>query len=1437
MTPKEHIQEIRNSYTSENRIIDEETRKVIDNLSVISTNSILELATSIYKSDSHFMMELIQNADDNEYQKGLIPSLKIIQEENRLIVQNNEVGFKPKNVDSICNIKKSTKGIVDGEKGYIGEKGIGFKSVFRITDEPEIYSNGYQFKFTSLDLMKKRKRQEKLSFILPEWIDKPSINIEPKKTHIVLPFKKSLSEIEKNKLSDLRPDLPLFLNKISKIEIVDVEHDRITIYEKKKNNNYVTITTSVKEGGSKPEITKLNYYLIEKVVTPPKKINVAQRKNVKSAKIVLAFPLDNKSNFVFNKQQFIYSYLPIDKYGFNFIIQADFILTSGRESIDEDNPWNIWMRDEVINSFKYSIEQFKLNETFKYSFLNYLQFYNVSSDFWLNFVNEIHNYCLNKKVVFSEGGEWLKSENTLLADVKVRDLFDNDLLKSATKFQFLNSKCTIEKNILSILKIYTFNYVEILDCLKATAKINSKDDDWFVKLYTYIATDDELNDYISDLKSIPFIRIDSASKINKLVSPSKNIFLPFDGNTKYSFEKDFIIFSSLITEKLIQIKSKDTKNKIFNFFSKIGIDSHKPYTVIKKYILPKYLNNEWKKCKLDEIIDHLVYIKDNWKKLNSYHDEIIDLINNKPIIKTSIIKNGNYQFSTPEGIYISKFYGNVYGVEEMLNNIDDSYFIDDYYIKFNKTVKKMTDSELLKLKQEWFVFFKNIGCLIFPDCYAYNTRKHVELILEKGSIRQKTMILKLLENKWDHYSKYIKYDNWFNVLITKACIPVGKKLFQVKNLYKKDKSLQHFFGNNVIYYPRNISNKYAVEIKLNTYLNSSVIINYLINLSEKKMCLSIDNAKKIYNRLQLDTEADLSKFKNYNLIYLPSNKAWYNISNLFWGDFKLIFQNKFGYCSKDYPPILKDFFITKIGIKIEPDIHDYIYQLNYIKKNTITKGLIQNNEISIIHLIYSNLGTLAMSNTGDFDFENEMDGLIWTNHSTFWYNENDIFYNDNNQLFQLYSNEKTIAFIDLPSNILPKTKHLLSKLNIRGINESVQATLLNESFAVLDDKMTHRIRANFETLKSVIYSDYPLFFEKNKQSLVFDSLQNIEIYEMPEIELVYSLNDIEKTSKASSFHNKNCIYITRNTADKNLLISIEIASLIGLPEISQFILLLLTLSKTSIAYFLNQKNIVLPPDETIVNNENYIDYENSSTDNDSVDFIQNAEYIEEYSNAEEFSENLYEDHQNEYHEMAEKWEPLVDVKQTNIDIEQYKPDNENERTRTEGRTFSKDYFNNINNQGNSISKSLPQDLIDKIGDFGEEKVFVELIRQFKEKYNKPKYAFIPNKRIFQVMDNKQIILEIRWLNNTSTVQEGYDIIVTENEKVKYYEVKTTRGDETVRFNVSPQQWNFIASKKEAYSIVRVSNAGKSNIKITEINNPYKLWRDGKLNACPVSIEL
>jgi hypothetical protein len=85
-----------------------------------------------------FIVELLQNASDQATDAGLREScVTIIRTAEFLAFLNEGVEFKEKGLRSITSLGPSTKNPQDA----IGNKGLGFKSVFQVSESPEIYSS------------------------------------------------------------------------------------------------------------------------------------------------------------------------------------------------------------------------------------------------------------------------------------------------------------------------------------------------------------------------------------------------------------------------------------------------------------------------------------------------------------------------------------------------------------------------------------------------------------------------------------------------------------------------------------------------------------------------------------------------------------------------------------------------------------------------------------------------------------------------------------------------------------------------------------------------------------------------------------------------------------------------------------------------------------------------------------------------------------------------------------------------------------------------------------------------------------------------------------------------------------------------------------------------------------------------------------------------
>ena len=124
-------------------------------------------ADGVYSEKVRFIYELIQNVDDCEYDNVEDCSLEIHFERKESVGKEkketkasitltyNEKGFLPENVFAITGIAENYKNMSD-KKMEIGEKGIGFKSVFGIADRVIIQSGLFSFVM------------DKESFIVPE---------------------------------------------------------------------------------------------------------------------------------------------------------------------------------------------------------------------------------------------------------------------------------------------------------------------------------------------------------------------------------------------------------------------------------------------------------------------------------------------------------------------------------------------------------------------------------------------------------------------------------------------------------------------------------------------------------------------------------------------------------------------------------------------------------------------------------------------------------------------------------------------------------------------------------------------------------------------------------------------------------------------------------------------------------------------------------------------------------------------------------------------------------------------------------------------------------------------------------------------------------------------------------------------------------------------
>lgn len=551
-TPEEHIKEIRRTKFSiggEQNPLTEDLHQAVKNLSA-----------ELYAKDVHFLMELIQNAEDNDYPEGVNPSLELVITSQditgtgasaTLLIFNNEKGFSAKNIESICSVGRSTK---KGNRkcGYIGEKGIGFKSVFLITAQPYIFSNGYQIRFNEEPCP-----HSNLGYIVPEWVQwNPTLDdikqiygshaVLPTTT-IILPLKPDKIGPVKEQLSSIQPEVLLFLSKIKQFSVKEHNEDprlntvnAISIsseinFVKRKNIDADSYILHLSTDGAKDVTEKeCSYYMWRQKFPVRQENQVERRLGVEELVITLAFPFGQRLNRGISSPG-VYAFLPTEMVtNFPFIIQADFVLASSRETILLDNKWNQGILDCVPSAFlnafislvttSQDVPVSTLTPMFKFLPIN------SSSYPKLNDVRELIKAKLLKKSIVPcesysdqkifrkpcEVGRLMPSFWNILKKARKQGVSLHSL-SSHGKY-ILNSSFDTEEydHILNFLGVEPVNSEWYAKCIKSSNLVLGVTEDGYLELLLFIAEKWSSSFYSTDMKNVPLL---------KCVGPDGNVAL------------------------------------------------------------------------------------------------------------------------------------------------------------------------------------------------------------------------------------------------------------------------------------------------------------------------------------------------------------------------------------------------------------------------------------------------------------------------------------------------------------------------------------------------------------------------------------------------------------------------------------------------------------------------------------------------------------------------------------------------------------------------------------------------------------------------------------------------------------------------------------------------------------------------------------------------
>ncbi|XVF29093.1 hypothetical protein REPUB_Repub15cG0090200 [Reevesia pubescens] len=738
------------------------------------------LSQELYSQDSHFLLELVQNADDNAYSENVEPTLTFILQESGIIVLNNEQGFSAQNIRALCDVGSSTK---KGYSGYIGKKGIGFKSVFRVTNSPEIHSNGFHVKFDISD--------GQIGFVLPTLVppcnvdsfkmllngDTSQLDNKCWKTCIVLPFRAVTSKgNDMNNIvslfSDLHPSLLLFLHRLQCIVFRNMLNNSFVIMRKEiVGNGIVKVSCGIDNMTWFVASQKLQADFISC--------------DVQITEISIAFTLQESDSGCYRpflNQQPVFAFLPLRTYGLKFILQGDFVLPSSREEVDVDSPWNQWLLSEYPSLFCCAERSFCSLPCFEENPGKAVTVYMS----FVPLVGEVHGFfsCLPRMVISKlrmsnclilEGdkNQWVPPCKVLRGWTEsARKLFPNSLLHEHLGLGYLDKDIILSDALARALGIQDYGPKVLVQIISSVCQSENGlktmglawISSWLNEVYTIsfhssgqASMNCEIETVLVDnLRKIPFIPLSDGtfSSVDEgtIWLHSDSINNGFQGELRFEafptlYAKLRFVSPAFFSTSATSISYVDMTlvGNITSLLRNIGVQQLSAHEIIKVHILPDISDERIKSRDKNMMIDYLcfvmIHLQSSCPSCCVERDYIISELRNKAFILT------NYGLKRPfeVSIHFSKEFENPVDINRLINDVDLKWHeVDITYLKH--PASKFLSSGLKK----WREFFLEIGVTDFVQVIQ----------IDKSFADVSHTVLQSLMSDWDLISPGSVLKDW-----------------------------------------------------------------------------------------------------------------------------------------------------------------------------------------------------------------------------------------------------------------------------------------------------------------------------------------------------------------------------------------------------------------------------------------------------------------------------------------------------------------------------------------------------------------------------------------------------------------------------------------------------------------------------------------------------
>lgn len=609
-----------------------------------------ELLANLYHERTHFVFELLQNAEDAIRKRASTGSRSVRFDLSRegLRVSHKGKPFDEADVRGICGINKSTK---KDELTAIGRFGIGFKSVYAVTDRPEIRSSGQQFAIKDyvhpIELESCDQPDGETSFWFPfrpedsSAFGEISVGLESLDAKTLL-FLRHVEEvdwrIEGGASGTYCRESVVLQPGLRRVTLIGTSNDGADLSEEQ----WLVFSRPVESEGKEVGAVEIAYAV--DLSSPPGELKL---KPVSDSRLAAFFPTSVQTDL-------------------GVVLQAPYRTTPARDNVPPKAAWNQHLVKETASLLVESLCVLRDMDALSVEVLCGMPI--DEDDFqegsmFRPLYDEVAEAFRTQELLPQNGRGWMSSSRAALArGQELCDLLDSAqlsaLFASDEPLQWLSDAITIDRT--PKLRTYLMGEHSIREIQPQTFVsrvtkefLAAQKDEWVAKLYEFLAGQSYLWKTASYLR-IPWVRLEDGSHVASHSGELPNAYLPSKATSGFA------------TVRPTVCQSEDALGFLKGTLKLTEPD---PVDDVIVNIMPLY-EEGMEHDNLDLYREHLRAIESAYENLNT-RDKLVTVLKSKHWIP-SIDNEGNKDWLTPCDCYLP-----TERLKQLFEGVPDVNFVDD----------------------------------------------------------------------------------------------------------------------------------------------------------------------------------------------------------------------------------------------------------------------------------------------------------------------------------------------------------------------------------------------------------------------------------------------------------------------------------------------------------------------------------------------------------------------------------------------------------------------------------------------------------------------------------------------------------------------------------------------------------------------------------------